>query len=312
MGCGYTISQQIQLFNNIKPLFSNKPLVIVLSKIDLVTYEQLNEQDKVLLQGLKEDNRTILVEMSNKSGDGINDVKTRACDILLEYRLAQKTENLAGGNSVIKREEDFLKGIYVAKPKSRGDAERTPNIPETVLSGQKQSLNRPTLKELQEQHGGAGVFNFPLQEHFMLEDVNWKYDVVPEIMDGKNIADFVDADILRKLEDLEKEEEMLESTYNKEDMLEEIDPAFLKAHKEVKNKKALLKLNHKMKLNRTAHQRNFALDEVTDDLQKKGLDTANLEERVKAKKKRTKLENLLKDNNNSMDEESDCNENAME
>lgn len=36
--CGYTIPQQISLFNNIKPLFQAKPLVIVLTKIDLSTY----------------------------------------------------------------------------------------------------------------------------------------------------------------------------------------------------------------------------------------------------------------------------------
>jgi nucleolar GTP-binding protein len=47
--------------------------------------------------------------------------------------------------------------------------------------------------------GGAGVFNFPLQEHFMLENSEWNYDIVPEIMDGKNIADYVDADIMEKL-----------------------------------------------------------------------------------------------------------------
>lgn len=33
--CSYSIEQQISLFNNIKPLFKNKPLVIALSKIDL-------------------------------------------------------------------------------------------------------------------------------------------------------------------------------------------------------------------------------------------------------------------------------------
>jgi nucleolar GTP-binding protein len=44
--------------------------------------------------------------------------------------------------------------------------------------------------------GGAGVFNFPLQEHFILSNPEWKYDEVPEIMDGKNIADYVDKDIL--------------------------------------------------------------------------------------------------------------------
>ena len=44
----------------------------------------------------------------------------------------------------------------------------------------------------------------------MLEKDEWKYDVAPEIMDGKNIADYVDKDILDKLEDIEREEEILE------------------------------------------------------------------------------------------------------
>lgn len=43
------------------------------------------------------------------------------------------------------------------------------------------------------------IFNFNI-EHFMLENEDWKYDVIPEIMDGKNIADFVDKDIMVKLD----------------------------------------------------------------------------------------------------------------
>jgi nucleolar GTP-binding protein len=40
-----------------------------------------------------------------------------------------------------------------------------------------------------------------------LENQAWKYDAVPEIMDGKNIFDFVDPDIERKLELLELEQD---------------------------------------------------------------------------------------------------------
>merc|ERR1719310_1755222 len=50
---------------------------------------------------------------------------------------------------------------------------------------------------------------FHLWKRAVLEDPKWKYDVVPEIMDGKNIADFVDPDIDRKLAELEKEEALL-------------------------------------------------------------------------------------------------------
>ena len=43
----------------------------------------------------------------------------------------------------------------------------------------------------------------------MLENDEWKSDIIPEIMDGKNIADFIDPDIAEKLEALEREEERL-------------------------------------------------------------------------------------------------------
>ena len=41
----------------------------------------------------------------------------------------------------------------------------------------------------------------------MLEKPEWKNDIWPEIMDGKNVFDYVDPDILKKLEHLEREEE---------------------------------------------------------------------------------------------------------
>lgn len=45
----------------------------------------------------------------------------------------------------------------------------------------------------------------------MLADVSWKYDVIPEFLNGKNVADFIDPDIIEKLDALEREEEALEA-----------------------------------------------------------------------------------------------------
>lgn len=45
----------------------------------------------------------------------------------------------------------------------------------------------------------------------MLADDSWKYDVIPEFYNGKNVADFIDPDIEAKLEALEREEEALEA-----------------------------------------------------------------------------------------------------
>lgn len=43
----------------------------------------------------------------------------------------------------------------------------------------------------------------------MLADDSWKYDMMPEFYNGKNVADFIDPDIEAKLEALEREEDGL-------------------------------------------------------------------------------------------------------
>ena len=78
----------------------------------------------------------------------------------------------------------------------------------------------------------------------MLANDEWKYDEIPEIMDGKNIADFVDPDILQRLEALEREEEMLEKKKASmmEESEEELDEDMLEAYDDIRNKKALKKI----------------------------------------------------------------------
>ena len=48
--CGYTLAQQAALFHSIKPLFANKPLMIVANKTDVVPLDSLPAEDKQLLQ----------------------------------------------------------------------------------------------------------------------------------------------------------------------------------------------------------------------------------------------------------------------
>jgi nucleolar GTP-binding protein len=72
------------------------------------------------------------------------------------------------------------------------------------------AARRKTEKDLQEEHGGAGVYNSDLRKLYLLEDDAWKYDIMPEIMDGHNVADFIDPDIDAKLAELEREEAELE------------------------------------------------------------------------------------------------------
>ena len=64
----------------------------------------------------------------------------------------------------------------------------------------------PTIKELQEEYGGAGKFYIPEEEHYLLENEDWRYDKWPEFYLGKNVADFYDKDIEERLNKLEEEE----------------------------------------------------------------------------------------------------------
>ena len=97
--------------------------------------------------------------------------------------------------------------LHIAQPKKRDNIDRPAFVPETVLKGVKKE--GPTIKQLQEEYGGAGNFYVPPEEHYILEKEEWRYDQFPEFYNGSNVLDFYDPDIERKLEALEKEEEAI-------------------------------------------------------------------------------------------------------
>jgi nucleolar GTP-binding protein len=72
------------------------------------------------------------------------------------------------------------------------------------------------------------VYSANLHKHYLLLDPDWKEDIMPEIMDGHNIADFIDADILQRLDELEREEEEAAATAQAadedEDMSDQVPP----------------------------------------------------------------------------------------
>ena len=105
--------------------------------------------------------------MSNISGDGISDVKSKACDILLDHRLTQKAKDP-------KKQEQIMNRLHVAQPKKRDNIDRPFFVPESVLKGVKKE--GPTIKELQEEYGGAGNFYIPVEEHYILDKEEWRYD----------------------------------------------------------------------------------------------------------------------------------------
>lgn len=212
--CGYLLDQQISLFHSVKPLFKNKPVVVVLSKTDLKKWDDLTPETRQAIEAIGKEHNAYVISMSNKSKDGIEDLKARACDILLDFRFAQKSENTGKMNAIENR-------LHMAVPQKRDDKERPAQIPPAVVAAREKMQTEEnkegaahdtskTFKDVQETEGGAGVFYVHPEAHFQLEEEDWRYDAPPEMFEGKNVADFIDPDIATKLEALEKEEAILD------------------------------------------------------------------------------------------------------
>jgi hypothetical protein len=160
----------------------------------------------------------------------------------------------------------------------------------------------PTIKDLQEEFGGAGNFYIPIEEHYQLEDDAWKFDRWPEFYLGKNVMDFYDPDIEEKLKKLEEEEDkLIEMERNDNELMQDEDSEdsdgvteedLKRSLKEVRSKKAILKLQHKMKKNLRARSKNKKLEDLEEHLEKKGIEANidNIRNRIKQRKSIKELE----------------------
>lgn len=212
--CGHSIEQQVELFNNIKPLFANKPIMVALNKIDVTTPQELREEAKELLATTFESSGIPLMPMSTVTEEGVVDVKTRACDELLMQRVDMKMKS--------KKMPEVLNRLHLAVPKPRDEAERPPFIPPGAKIGKKSSRVTAGTMELDGSEPSSKPrklekdivlemgddYILDLKKRYLLANSDEKYDDPPEIFEGKNIADYIDPDIMERLEELEREEEM--------------------------------------------------------------------------------------------------------
>lgn len=206
--CGFSIEAQVKLFHSIKPLFANKSVMVVLNKSDIIKQEDLSEHNQELIKSLTTVPGIEIMDASCHEEDNVMQVRNQACEKLLTARIEQKLKGTARINNVLNK-------IHVAKPQSRDDVDRSPFIPEGVAALEKYDAEDPNrrrlARDIEAENGGAGVFNINLKDKYLLEDDDWKNDVMPEVLDGKNVYDFLDADIAAKLQALEEEEERLEA-----------------------------------------------------------------------------------------------------
>jgi len=218
-----------------------------------------------------------MMTMSNLTEHGVSQVKNAACDKLLESRVDARVAS----NKV----DSVMNRLQVFQPKPRDNVEREVCIPQSVkqemddlggfralplksrtgyaptVEDRKNGLaaddddeamvdtsTKKTARDLMWENGGPGVWAPDYRGIYDLKDDAWKFDSIPEIMDGKNIADYVDADIETKLAELEAEEEQAMKEYEAAQMenpeesdLEEEEEAAVAAIREKKNTIKLMK-----------------------------------------------------------------------
>ncbi|XP_050798206.1 GTP-binding protein 4 isoform X2 [Gopherus flavomarginatus] len=241
--CGHGLEDQLELFRNIKPLFANKPLIIVANKCDVKRISELPEENQKMFENLEAEGFPV-IETSTLTEEGVIKVKTEACDRLLSHRVDTKMK----GNKV----NEVLNRLHLAVPGKRDNKERPPFIPEGAITRKKRmEVDVPKKKrerDLEVEMGDDYVLD--LQKYWDLMNSSEKYDKIPEIWEGHNIADYIDPDIMRKLEELEKEEELRQAAGEYESELESEDEEMMEIRQlaqQIREKKKLKILESKEK-----------------------------------------------------------------
>ena len=201
--CGHSLEDQVKLFESIKPLFTNKPLILAINKIDIVSLDELNDDRKAIITKLQEDTKIPVIFLSTINEAGVMEVKMEACERLLSYRVDQKMRT--------KKVDSILNRLHVAMPEPRDEKERPPCIPAGALErlqNNAEKAKRKLEKDIEEEMGDD--YTLDLKKHYTDIAEEERYDVIPEFWQGHNIADYIDPDIFEKLEELEREEGMRE------------------------------------------------------------------------------------------------------
>jgi nucleolar GTP-binding protein len=292
--CGYSVASQIALFNNIKPLFANKLISVVINKIDLMRPDQLDPETQEQLQSMLKSGEVEILELSCNTMEGVMAVRNSVCDRLIASRNAEKLKAGTGSSGEPNgRLGDLLRRIHVAQP--LGGVTRETSIPEAVLNRKKYDKDdpdRPMLeRDLEEQEGGAGVYNIDLRKNYLLENDEWKHDRIPEVFKGQNVYDFIDPEIEEKLAALEAEEEKLEAEgfYESEEDLEDAEEADIRYKAElIREKRQLIRNEAKMRKslkNRAVVPRSakaVKMSQMGSHLQSLGFDTSKVAERAQS------------------------------
>jgi nucleolar GTP-binding protein len=271
--CGYSIEQQVALYNSINPLFTGKPITVVLNKIDVRKPEDLNPQQKELIDSIIKDSKVNHVYMSNISEEGVMLVKQTACDALLSQRVETKLHN--------RKLDDVMNRIHLSQPVPRDDISRPPTVPETLEKGKSKKrfeewkYQQKLYKELDPDYQ-----SMDWKEDYTLENDEWKRDKIPEIMDGKNVFDFWTGSVDSKLSELEREE--IARTRNLEEIIkqDEINYNKYKLTPEQQAKVKRIREKRKLIVQESRQKRTIDKPVIPMKYNTKGLSVSDFEEHL--------------------------------
>jgi len=222
--CGYSLEEQVKLFQSMKPLFKNNPIRLMLNKTDILKPEDLSEDQRQIIKDLCDpqdfnEKKIPIHETSTVTEDGLIDLRNSICDDLLAKRATSKLKNTKGDAKV-----DMMDRLRVAKPTPRDEVVREYYVPNGFKSKQKvvpnekthlgplpkqtyvvQENPKKTEAMLYEELNDDYVLD--IRKHWDLPKADQKYDTIPQIWEGKNIADYIDPEIEEKLAALLEEEE---------------------------------------------------------------------------------------------------------
>mmetsp|Transcript_1119 Transcript_1119/g.1225 ORF Transcript_1119/g.1225 Transcript_1119/m.1225 type:complete len:177 (+) Transcript_1119:3-533(+) len=157
--CGYPLATQVALFHSIKPLFRNRPLLILLNKTDIRKLSELSEEEQKLIESMSADDhdgpKIEVFETSCSTRTGVDEARSKACDLLLEKRVQAKVKT--GKADSMKHR---LHVVGTAPP-----VNRPPCIPQSILqkrAGEDMAVDEEQKaekleRERMEELGGAGV-----------------------------------------------------------------------------------------------------------------------------------------------------------
>lgn len=247
--CGHSLDEQVKLFESIKPLFTNKPLIVVINKIDVMDLNDLPVEKRQTIARIENDENVPLMQMSTVTELGVSEVKTEACERLLSYRVDQKMRT--------KKVDGILNRLHVAVPQTRDNIERPPCIPENIrekkLHEAEEKSKRKLEKDLEMELGDDYILD--LKKNYATIPEDERYDSIPEFFEGHNIADYIDLDIFEKLEELERAEGMREQNglYEPPDM--SLDQTLLEIRemaKQIRTKRYLLRDDRRLQSNKNS------------------------------------------------------------